>query len=84
MDLLFLREEALIFLFSREACFTKYRLLNHVCNKPLQKLLGLQFPGKREKAAFTETDLYAQEFPGTLSLLLHFAAPFHCFILDLD
>lgn len=55
-----------------------------MCNKPLQKLLGLQLPGKREEAGSTETDLHAQEFPRTLSLLLHFAAPFHYFILGLD
>lgn len=48
----FLWGEALIFFFPRDACLTKYRLLNPVFDKLQQKLLGLWFPGKRAEAAF--------------------------------
>lgn len=76
--------EALNFPFSGEACLTKYRLLNHMCNKLLQKLPRLQLPAKGEEAAFTDTGLQAQAFLGTLCPLLHFASPFYYFILGLD
>lgn len=76
--------ESLNFSFSGEACLTKYKLLNHMCNKLLQKLPRLQFPAKREEPAFTDTGLQAQAFVGIPCPLLHFPSHFYCFILDLD